>query len=90
MAMITRRKKIQRLLWNIFVHQQVEGILDEFTPDLMRWEDHQKKLGAESLKHMKDDFINRPDLFLSNMLFLSPQFYENFEKWVPWSMLGPL
>lgn len=45
-----------------------------------KWEDKQKEQNAIVMEQMRNDFHNRPDNFLLNLLVLSVQFYRNYSK----------
>ncbi|XP_071550319.1 uncharacterized protein [Panulirus ornatus] len=47
---------------------------------VVQWEQRQKELNLLVLNRMRDDFHNRPDNFLLNLLVVSIQFYKNFGK----------
>ncbi|KAK7005564.1 hypothetical protein SK128_026855, partial [Halocaridina rubra] len=47
---------------------------------VQQWEKRQKELNAIVLEEMREDFNNRPDKFLLNVLVASIQFYQNFNR----------
>lgn len=49
---------------------------------VVQWEERQKELNQLVFNKMKEDFHNRPDNFLLNLLVVSIQFYKNFGKYV--------
>lgn len=58
----------------------MEEISEEVRSDLEKWEKKLHSINEKSLEQFKSDFIDRPDQFISNLLILSVQFYENYEK----------
>ncbi|XP_068223096.1 uncharacterized protein [Palaemon carinicauda] len=45
-----------------------------------KWEEKQKEQNAKVMERMREDFHTRPDNFLLNLLVLSLQFYQNYNK----------
>ncbi|KAK8735890.1 hypothetical protein OTU49_005103, partial [Cherax quadricarinatus] len=47
---------------------------------VVQWENRQKELNVLVMEKLREDFHNRPDNFLLNLLVVSLQFYKNFGK----------
>nr|XP_045615829.1 uncharacterized protein LOC123768969 isoform X2 [Procambarus clarkii] len=47
---------------------------------VVQWEKRQNELNLLVMEKMREDFQNRPDNFLLNLLVVSLQFYKNFSK----------
>lgn len=63
---------------------KVNGVIPSSTitslSPVQQWEDRQKELNVLIMEKMREDFHNRPDNFLLNLLVSSTQFYKNFSK----------
>lgn len=47
---------------------------------VIQWEKRQKELNQEVMEKMREEFHNRPDNFILNLLIASVQFYSNYNK----------
>ncbi|XP_042232873.1 uncharacterized protein LOC121873395, partial [Homarus americanus] len=50
------------------------------TSAVVQWERRQKELNLQVMEKMREDFHNRPDNFLLNLLVVSFQFYQNYGR----------
>lgn len=47
---------------------------------VIQWEERQQELNREVMEKMREEFYNRPDNFILNLLIASVQFYANYNK----------
>ncbi|KAG0725353.1 hypothetical protein GWK47_038739 [Chionoecetes opilio] len=47
---------------------------------VIQWEERQQELNQEVMEKMREEFHNRPDNFILNLLVASVQFYSNYNR----------
>ena len=66
------------------LRRQISEISEElsgrFIQSRVDWENLERNIQQENLKHLREDLHSNPQRFLANQILLSVQFFKNYEK----------